>query len=219
MKTKEIFANGLFKQNPVLKLVLGTCSVLALSDKAINGIGMGLAVMFVLVCSNVIISLLRKIIPDRVRIPAYVMVIATFVTIVKMVLVYFSAQSAIVLQIYDAMGVYLPLIVVNCIILARAEAFASQSTVGESALDGVAMGLGYTLILTLMGIVREILGYGSIFGKQLWKFSIGFFAQPAGAFLTYGLFIAVFTLCIDRINKSRKMKLEPIQDETVKEDN
>lgn len=219
MKTKEIFANGLFKQNPVLKLVLGTCSVLALSDKAINGIGMGLAVMFVLVCSNVIISLLRKIIPDRVRIPAYVMVIATFVTIVKMVLVYFSAQSAIVLQIYDAMGVYLPLIVVNCIILARAEAFASQSTVGESALDGVAMGLGYTLILTLMGIVREILGYGSIFGKQLWKFSIGFFAQPAGAFLTYGLFIAVFTLCIDKINKSKKMKLEPIQDETVKEDN
>ncbi len=219
MKTKEIFANGLFKQNPVLKLVLGTCSVLALSDKAINGIGMGLAVMFVLVCSNVIISLLRKIIPDRVRIPAYVMVIATFVTIVKMVLVYFSAQSAIVLQIYDAMGVYLPLIVVNCIILARAEAFASQSTVGESALDGVAMGLGYTLILTLMGIVREILGYGSIFGKQLWEFSIGFFAQPAGAFLTYGLFIAVFTLCIDKINKSKKMKLEPIQDETVKEDN
>ena len=172
MKTNEILLNGLIKQNPVLRLVLGTCSVLALSSQAVNGLGMGLAVTFVLICSNMIISLLRHIIPDRVRIPAYIMVIATFVTIVKMVLVYFAHSIPVVQQIYKAMGVYLPLIVVNCIILARAESFAICNGVGASALDGLAMGLGYTLVLTLMGIVREFLGSGSIFGKEICSFKI-----------------------------------------------
>lgn len=206
MKAKEIMMNGLIKQNPVLRLVLGTCSVLALSSKAMNGLGMGAAVTFVLILSNVIISLLRKIIPDRVRIPAFIMVIATFVTVVKMVLTYLAASSEVFMEIYNAMGVFLPLIVVNCIILARAEAFASQNTVGLSALDGLFMGLGYTIVLTLMGVVRELLGNGSVFGAQLWNFKIGFFASSAGSFLTYGLFIAIFSVVVNKVQKSAEIR-------------
>lgn len=206
MKTKEIMLNGIVRQNPVLKLVLGTCSVLALSAEAINGLGMGVAVTFVLLCSNVMISALRNIIPDKVRIPAYIMVIATFVTIVKMLLTYFASMSAVALQIYNAMGVFLPLIVVNCIILARAESFASQNPVGLSALDGLFQGIGYTVALTLMGVVREILGKGSIFGVQLWLFKIEFFANGAGAFLTYGIFIALFAFAVDKFTKTYKEK-------------
>lgn len=214
MKVKEIISNGLIKQNPVLRLVLGTCSVLALSNKAINGLGMGAAVTFVLILSNVIISLLRKIIPDRVRIPAFIMVIATFVTIVKMLLTYLAASSEVFMEIYNAMGVFLPLIVVNCIILARAESFASQNPIGLSALDGVFMGLGYTVVLTLMGLVREVLGSGTFFGATLWNFKIGFFTSKAGAFLTYGLFIAIFSFVVDKIQKNNdiKEKLEKMED-------
>ncbi len=186
MKAKDIALDGLFRQNPTLKLVLGTCPTLALTTAAINGVGMGLAVTFVLMCSNMIISLLRNTIPSKVRIPAYILIIATFVTIVRMLLYKFLPSIA------EALGSYLPLIVVNCIILGRAESFASKNPVGASILDGLFMGLGFMMALTLMGIFREILGAGSVFGITLWDFKIGFFIQPAGALFTYAIFIATY---------------------------
>lgn len=188
MKAKDIALDGLFRQNPTLKLVLGTCPTLALTTAAMNGVGMGLAVTFVLIFSNAIISLLRNVIPSKVRIPAYILIIATFVTITRMVLNKFLPS------ISASLGTYLPLIVVNCIILGRAEAFASKNPVLSSALDGLFMGLGFMFALTLMGIFREILGSGSVFGVKLWDFSIGFFVQPAGALFTYAVFIAVYSL-------------------------
>ena len=165
MKTnfKKIAMDGVITSNPTLKLVLGTCPTLALTTLAMNGIGMGAAVTFVLICSNVFVSLLRNVIPDKVRIPAFVLIIATFVTIVRLVLDKFLPT------IYESLGLYLPLIVVNCIILARAESFASKNGVLASAADGLFMGIGFTLALTIMGAFREILGAGSIFGVHLWK--------------------------------------------------
>ena len=159
MKTnfKKIAVDGVLKNNPTLKLVLGTCPTLALTTLAMNGLGMGAAVTLVLICSNVLISLLRKVIPEQVRIPAFILIIATFVTLVRLALDYFLPS------IYESLGLYLPLIVVNCIILARAESFASKNTVLASACDGLFMGLGFTLALTLLGAVREILGAGAIF--------------------------------------------------------
>lgn len=204
MKTdfKKIAKDGLISSNPTLKLVLGTCPTLALTTAAMNGIGMGLAVTFVLIFSNVIISLLRKVIPKEVRIPAFILVIATFVTIVRLALDYFLPD------IYESLGLYLPLIVVNCIILARAESFASKNKVLASAADGLFMGIGFTLALTLMGAVREILGQGAIFGYKLWNFSIGFFSSSAGAFFTYAVFIALFALITDKISVGAKRKAE-----------
>ncbi len=202
MKTdfKKIAKDGIISSNPTLKLVLGTCPTLALTTAAMNGIGMGLAVSFVLIFSNVIISLLRKAIPKEVRIPAFILIIATFVTIVRLALDYFLPD------IYESMGLYLPLIVVNCIILARAESFASKNGVLASAADGLFMGIGFTLALTTMGAVREILGAGAIFGHKLWDFSIGFFSSSAGAFFTYAVFIAVFALITDKISEKSKLK-------------
>lgn len=202
MKTnfKKIAVDGVVKQNPTLKLVLGTCPTLALTTLAMNGIGMGLAVTFVLICSNMLVSLLRKAIPSQVRIPAFVLIIATFVTIVRLVLEKFMPD------LYDSLGLYLPLIVVNCIILARAESFASKNPVLASAADGLFMGLGFTVALTLMGAVREILGAGAIFGVKLWDFQIAFFASSAGAFFTYAMFIAVFSLIENIISKNKKRK-------------
>lgn len=200
---KEIALDGTVRQNPTFKLVLGTCPTLALTSAALDCLGMGAAVIFVLVFSNVIISLLRNIIPDRVRIPCFIVIIATFVTIVRMFI------EAYLPSLYESLGVFLPLIVVNCIILGRAESFASHNPVGESALDGLFMGIGFTLAITSMGIVREVLGKASLFGYQLWNpnvFSIGFFANPAGAFLTYGLFIAIFTLCYNAVERKMKHK-------------
>jgi electron transport complex protein RnfE len=165
-----------------------------------NGISMGAAVTFVLICSNLLISLLRKVIPTQVRIPAFVLIIATFVTIVRLVL------DKLLPDIYESLGLYLPLIVVNCIILARAESFASKNSPIASIADGLFMGIGFTLALTLMGAFREILGNGSIFGIALWDFKIGFFASSAGAFFTYALFIAVFSLCASAIKNSKKKK-------------
>ena len=207
MKTdlKKIAKDGLITSNPTLKLVLGTCPTLALTTAAMNGIGMGLAVTFVLICSNLIISLLRRVIPKQVRIPAFILIIATFVTVVRLALDYFLPD------IYASLGLYLPLIVVNCIILARAESFASKNGVIASATDGLFMGIGFTLALTLMGAVREILGAGAIFGYKLWDFSIGFFSSSAGAFFTYGIFIALFAVITDKISekaKSKKIKAE-----------
>ena len=151
----KILTNGILNENPVLRLVLGTCPTLATSTMASNGIGMGLAATFVLVCSNIVISALRKVIPDQVRIPCYITVIAGFVSVVQMLV------KAFVPALDSALGVYLPLIVVNCIILGRAEMFASKNGVFDSALDGLGMGIGFTITLTIMGTIREILGSGT----------------------------------------------------------
>ena len=151
----SILTNGILNENPVLRLVLGTCPTLAVTTMASNGIGMGLAATFVLLCSNVVISALRKIIPDQVRIPAYISVIAGFVSVVQMLV------KAFVPSLDASLGVYLPLIVVNCIILGRAEMFASKNNVLDSALDGIGMGIGFTITLTIMGSIREILGAGT----------------------------------------------------------
>lgn len=183
-----LITNGFLKENPVLKLVLGTCPTLAVTSSAFNGFGMGIAATFVLICSNVVISALRKTIPDKVRIPAFITVIAGFVTIVQMLV------KAFLPALDTALGVFLPLIVVNCVILGRAEAFASKNPVFDSALDGVGMGLGFTVTLTLMGIFREALGAGSVFGFAVPFFSanpIGFFTSAAGGFFTFGLFMAI----------------------------
>ncbi len=202
MKTnfKKIATDGVITSNPTLKLVLGTCPTLALTTMAMNGIYMGLAVTFVLICSNVLISILRKIIPSQVRIPAFVLIIATFVTIVRLLL------DKLLPAAYEVLGLYLPLIVVNCIILARAESFASKNGVIASACDGLFMGIGFTFALTLMGTFREVLGAGAIFGINLWDFQIGFFASSAGAFFTYALFIAVFSLVFNAVSKNKRKK-------------
>ena len=202
MKTnfKSLAKDGIITSNPTLKLVLGTCPTLALTTMAMNGIYMGIAVTFVLICSNAFISLLRRLIPKQVRIPAFVLIIATFVTIVRLLLDY--AMPAL----YESLGLYLPLIVVNCLILARAESFASKNGVIPSIADGLFMGLGFTLALTLMGAFREILGSGAIFGVKLWDFQIGFFSSSAGAFFTYALFIAVFSLASHTIAKKQRLK-------------
>ena len=151
----KILTNGILNENPVLRLVLGTCPTLAVTTMASNGIGMGLAATFVLLCSNIVISALRKVIPDQVRIPCYITVIAGFVSVVQMVV------KAYVPDLDKALGVYLPLIVVNCIILGRAEMFASKNSIVDSALDGIGMGIGFTITLTIMGSIREIIGSGT----------------------------------------------------------
>ena len=187
-KRLNILTNGVVKSNPTFRLVLGTCPTLAVTTQAINGLAMGAAVTFVLLCSNVMISLLKRVIPDRVRIPAFVVIIATFVTVVQMIMRRYMSS------LYDALGVFLPLIVVNCIILARAEAFASCNPVLDSALDGIGMGFGFTLSLTFIGIVRELLGAGSFFGLpigSLGNISMTVFILPAGGFLVYGTLMAL----------------------------
>ena len=163
MKKTEILTNGLVKENPVLRLVLGTCPTLAVTTAAMNGIGMGLAATFVLICSNVVISACRKIIPDKVHIPAFITIIAGFVSVVQMLV------KAYAPALDSALGVYLPLIVVNCIILGRAEMFACKNNVVDSALDGLGMGIGFTLTLFVMASIREILGAGTFFGIELIK--------------------------------------------------
>ena len=202
-KFRKIASDGLIFNNPTFRLVLGTCPTLALTTAAINGIGMGLAVTFVLICSNVLISILKSVIPKTIRIPAFVLIIATFVTIVKLVMDKFLPD------LYSTLGVYLPLIVVNCIILGRAESFAFKNPIIDSAADGLFTGLGFTMSLTLMGAVREILSAGSIFGFAIWDsnaFSIDFFGSSAGAFLTYGLFIAIFNYTVNRIQQKKSLK-------------
>lgn len=180
--------NGLWKENPTLVLVLGTCPTLAVTTAAMNGLGMGAATTFVLVFSNLFIALLKNLIPDKVRIAAFVVIIASFVTIVDLVMKAFTPS------LYAALGVFIPLIVVNCIILGRAEAFAQKNKAIPAILDGIGMGIGFTLALTIMGAVREILGNGSIFDIKLVSEStktILIFILPPGAFFTYGYFIAI----------------------------
>ena len=189
------------KENPVLRLVLGTCPTLALTTAVSNAFGMGFAATFVLVCSNIAISALRKVIPGQVRLPAYITVIATFVTIVQnLVKAYFPDLDA-------ALGVYLPLIVVNCIILGRAEMFASKHGVVDSALDGVGMGLGFTLALLLMSTIREVLGAGTWYGIQIIPESIDrftFMTSPAGGFFTFGLLMALVVFIETKLGDRRK---------------
>jgi len=189
----SILFNGLIKENPVFVLILGMCPTLATTTSAVNGLSMGLATLFVLFGSNVAVSMLKNFIPDKVRIPAYVVVIATFVTVVGMLIhAYFPA-------IYDSLGIFIPLIVVNCIVLGRAEAFAAKNTVLHSALDGVGMGLGFTVALTLLGTVRELLGTGKVFGNEIFPDHYGaiIFILAPGAFIVLGYLIAI-------MNKVRK---------------
>lgn len=208
MKKLEIVKSGVITSNPVFRLMLGTCPTLAVTTAAINGIAMGAAVIFVLVCSNVLVSLLRNIIPDKVRIPAFVVIIATFVTIVQMVMRKF------VPDLYDALGIFLPLIVVNCVILARAEAFASLNPVADSALDGLSMGVGFMISLTIIGMVRELLGAGSFFGipiSGVEDITMTVFILPAGGFITYGMLLALVNFVTAKLAKkadAKKLKEE-----------
>jgi len=189
MKNKALntVLNGILRENPVFALVLGMCPTLATTTSAINGMSMGLATTFVLICSNVVISLLKNLIPDKVRIPAFIVVIATFVTMVQLLM------QAFLPAIYEVLGLFIPLIVVNCIVLGRAEAFAAKNTVGLSALDGLGMGLGFTLALTLIGAVRELLGTGSLFGMNLYSETYGMliFVLAPGAFIVLGYLMAL----------------------------
>ena len=188
---KSVFLNGIITENPTFRLVLGTCPTMAVTTSATNGIGMGAAATFVLVGSNVVISLLRNFIPDKIRIPAFIVVICTFVTMVQMFM------QAFLPSLYSSLGIFLPLIVVNCIILARAEAFASKNTVLHSAADGIGMGIGFTLALTLIGSIREILGNGTIFGATVFGASFKpmlLLILPAGGFIVYGLLLALFNV-------------------------
>lgn len=189
MKNKglAVLVNGILKENPTFALVLGMCPTLATTTSAINGMSMGLATMFVLVCSNVVISLLKNLIPDKVRIPAFIVVIATFVTMVELLM------KAYLPDIYNVLGLFIPLIVVNCIVLGRAEAFAAKNGVGLSALDGLGMGLGFTLSLTVIGAVRELLGTGCVFGMNLYSETYGMliFVLAPGAFIVLGYLMAL----------------------------
>jgi len=184
MKT---FTNGLLKENPTFVLVLGMCPTLATTTSAINGMSMGLATLFVLVCSNVVISMLKNLIPDKVRIPAFIVVIATFVTLVQLLM------QAYLPAIYDVLGLFIPLIVVNCIVLGRAEAFAAKNSVGLSALDGIGMGLGFTLALTILGAIRELLGTGAIFGLHVFPDNYGalVFVLAPGAFIALAYLMVI----------------------------
>lgn len=191
MKKNEslaILLKGILKENPVFILVLGTCPTLATTTGVIGALGMGLAAMAVLICSNVVISLLRRVIPDTVRIPCYIVIIAGFVTVVQMFM------HAFLPEMYEMLGVYLALITVNCIILGRAEMFAGKNSPGKSALDGIGMGLGFTLALLLMATVREILGNGTFAGLAVpffYTHKIEFFVKAPGGMLVYGLLIAL----------------------------
>lgn len=184
----SVLLNGIIKENPVLVLVLGTCPTLATTTTVDGAFGMGIAAMLVLICSNVFISLLRKVIPESMRIPCYIVIIAGFVTIVKMLV------QAYLPDLYATLGVYLDLITVNCIILGRAEMFANKNSVGASALDGIGMGLGFTLALTVMATFREVLGAGSFAGIAIpfmENYKIEFLTKAPGGLLVYGLMIAL----------------------------
>ena len=195
----KILKNGIFKENPTMKLVLGMCPTIAITTSATNGFGMGMAVTFVLVGSNCAISLMRNFIPDSVRIPAFIVIIASFVTVVELLM------KAYLPALDKALGIFIPLIVVNCIILARAESFASQNSVGKSILDGIGMGLGFTLSLLVISCIRELIGSGTLFGTAV--FSEGFkpalmMALAPGGFLTLGLVMGLVNL----ISNKRKSK-------------
>ncbi len=186
MNNLELFTKGFFKENAVFVLLLGMCPTLGVTSSAINGMGMGLATTFVLIMSNIVISLIAGVIPDKVRIPAFIVVIATFVTIVQL------CMEAYLPSLFSALGLFIPLIVVNCIVLGRAEAFASKNGVFKSMLDGAGMGLGFTMALTMLGAIREFLGTGKIFNLTIYSENYGMllFVLAPGAFIVLGYLIA-----------------------------
>nr|WP_319401908.1 electron transport complex subunit E [uncultured Carboxylicivirga sp.] len=188
------FSKGFFKENAVFTLLLGMCPTLGVTSSASNGLGMGLATTFVLVMSNLVISLIKNLIPDKVRIPAFIVVIATFVTIVQM------AMEAYVPALFESLGLFIPLIVVNCIVLGRAESFASKNSPFSSIIDGLGMGLGFAMALTILGSVRELLGSGKMFGVSIYPEDYGMlvFVLAPGAFIALGYLIAL----INRIKKT-----------------
>jgi electron transport complex protein RnfE len=187
------FSKGFFKENPVFFMLLGMCPTLGVTSSAINGLGMGLATTFVLVMSNIVVALVKDLIPEKVRIPSFIVIIASFVTIVEMIM------QAYLPALFEALGLFIPLIVVNCIVLGRAEAFASKYNVGSSLIDGLGMGLGFSLALSILGSVRELLGSGKIFGLTLFSGNYGMllFVLAPGAFIALGYIIAF-------INKMKK---------------
>ena len=193
MKNWKVFLNGLIKENPTFVLLLGMCPTLGTTSSALNGMSMGLATTFVLICSNIVIALLKNLIPDKVRIPAYIVVIASFVTLLQMLM------QAYLPSLYASLGLFIPLIVVNCIILGRAEAFAAKNTALPSLFDGLGMGLGFTWALTLLGAVRELLGTGAVFGFTLLPSATNMlvFVLAPGAFIVLGYLIAI-------VNKIKK---------------
>jgi electron transport complex protein RnfE len=195
MKYVKILKNGIVDENPTFVLLLGMCPTLATTTSAINGLGMGLATVFVLVSSNIVISAIKNVVPDAVRIPAYIVVIASFVTILQMVM------QAFVPDLYRSLGIFIPLIVVNCIVLGRAEAFASRNGVIASGFDGIGIGMGFTMALTLLGVVRELLGTGKVFGINVFPENYGalLFVLAPGAFIALGYLIAI-------VNKIKNQK-------------
>ncbi len=194
MEKWKNFSKGFFKENAVFVLLLGLCPTLGVTTSAFNGLGMGLATTFVLVMSNIVVSIIKRFIPDKVRIPSYIVIIASFVTMVELVM------QAFLPDLFAALGIFIPLIVVNCLVLGRAEAFASRNNVITAAIDGMGMGLGFSIALTVLGAVREILGSGSIFG---WKFLPGdgmiVFVLAPGAFFALGYLIVI----VNKINKKK----------------
>ena len=193
MSNLKILMNGIITENPTSVLLLGMCPTLGTTSSAMNGMSMGLATMFVLICSNMVISALKNVIPDMVRIPGYIVVIATFVTVVQM------CMEAFIPALYASLGLFIPLIVVNCIVLGRAEAFAAKNGVVASAFDGIGIGLGFTIALTLLGAVRELLGTGKLFNLTIMPEQFGslIFVLAPGAFIALGFLIAI-------VNKLRK---------------
>lgn len=198
MDNKKIFKNGILAENPTFVQLLGMCPTLAVTTTLKNGLGMGLSATAVLIMSNILVSLLRKIIPEKVRIAAYIVIIATFVTIVQMVL------QAYVESLYASLGIFIPLIVVNCIILARAESFASKNTVFSSAVDGLGMGLGFTAALCIISLVREFFGQGTIWGITIYGEAIkpaAIIGMPPGGFIVLGILIAAINVIVKKRNK------------------
>lgn len=189
----SILLNGLITENPIFVLMLGMCPTLATTTSAINGLGMGLATTFVLICSNLVISLIKNLVPENVRIPSYIVVIATFVTILEMLM------QAYLPSLHESLGLFIPLIVVNCIVLGRAESFASKNKVFDSALDGIGIGLGFTFALGLLGMIRELLGAGTLFGFRIFPEDYGMlmFILAPGAFISLAYLIAI----VNRIRK------------------
>ena len=195
-------SRGIIRENPVFRLVLGICPVLGVTALIVNGVGMGLSAMLVLICSNVVIASLRKFIPEQVRIPCFIVVIATFVTVIEMLLKAFQPN------LYEALGLFLPLIVVNCIILGRAEAFASKNPVPRAFSDGLGMGIGFTLALLILSTVREVIGSGTLLAETAMKVQLfgpafepmKIFAQPAGAFIALGLLLGLTNVIFKRLN-------------------
>lgn len=188
MNALRIIFDGIIKRNPTFVLILGMCPTLGTTSSALTGMSMGLATLFVLMCSNMAVAAIKNIVPDKVRIPVYIVVIASFVTILQMLM------QAYVPALYASLGIFIPLIVVNCILLGRAEAFASKNTVFASLCDGLGVGVGFTLALTILGAVRELLGTGAVFGMQVYNADFGalLFVLAPGAFIVLGLLIALF---------------------------